>query len=314
MAKNGYIMVGLGELFWDIFPESKTFAPAPANFAYYASALGHRGIVASRIGQDQLGKEALDLLNSSKVDTSFLQTDELAPTGTVVVENDPKNQPQYTIPEEVAWDYLDWGDKWQTLASQADVICFGSVAQRSPQSRHAIRRFIRAAGKDCLRIFDANLFQPWYSVEKINESMLLADIVKLSDTELPQIFRTLGLKLQNLRNSARLLLDTFGLKMVVLTRGRLGAMLVTEKQIFEHQGFKIKPADSLGAADAFTAVIAHHYLKNTPLDRAVEAANRLAAFVASKPSAMPQIDKNTLSLVLNPPQKRPNGRPNRPRR
>ena len=309
MDKNGFIMVGIGEVLWDMLPSGKKLGGAVANFAYHASVLGNRGVIASAVGNDDLGKELVENLKTLGLETDFIQTDDIVPTGTVVVELDPKGQPTYIISEDVAWDYLGWDDKWETLARQADAICFGSLCQRWPTSYHTIKRFVRAAKNECLRIFDVNLRQNFYTADKINDSMQMADIVKLNEAEIGHVFRMLGLKPTNLRASAKQLLENFGLKMVCLTRDQRGCMLVTEKQTVEHPGFKIKLTDAVGAGDAFTAALAHHYLRGTSLDKIAEAANRLGAYVASKAGATPQIDKNTLNLVLSPQVKRPDNRP-----
>jgi fructokinase len=110
------IVVGLGELLWDLFPRGKQLGGAPANFAYITALLGDFGIIASRIGDDRLGQEALWHLESSGLDVSRIQRDPLHPTGTVKVEVDTKGQPEYHIIENVAWDYMEFSEDWISLA------------------------------------------------------------------------------------------------------------------------------------------------------------------------------------------------------
>ena len=295
---NGFLIVGLGELLWDMFPKGKQLGGAPANFAYHAKALGNQGIIASRVGSDDLGREILARLGKLKLQTEYIQIDELLPTGTVAVEVDEKGQPKYTITEEVAWDCLEWNDQWEALAKKANAVCFGSLAQRSAQSRHAIRRFLRAMDGGAVRIFDINLRKTFYTTEIVHDSLLIADVAKLNESELPQVMNVLGLKNSNLKANVRTLLETYGLRMVCLTRGQLGCMLANEKQLIEHQGLKVKVADTVGAGDAFTAAFVHHYLKGTSLEKTALAANRLASYVASQNGATPQIDKNILNQVV----------------
>jgi fructokinase len=297
MANNS-IIVGLGELLWDMLPGGKQLGGAPANFAYHAQMLGHQGIIASRIGSDDLGREILERLGKLRLQTEHIQTDELMPTGTVAVEVSEKGQPKYTITEEVAWDCLEWTDQWEALAKKASAVCFGSLAQRRPQSRHTVRRFLRAMMPDALRVFDINLRQTFYTTEIVHESLLLADIAKLNESELPQVMKLLGLKSGNLKQNIRTLHETYGLRLVCLTRGQLGCILANDKQMIENQGFKVKVADAVGAGDAFTAATIHHFLKGSPLDKIAKAANRLGSYVASQNGATPQIDKNILSQVL----------------
>jgi fructokinase len=297
MANNN-VIVGLGELLWDMLPNGKQLGGAPANFAYHAQMLGNQGIIASRIGADDLGKEIIERLGRLKLKTEHIQSDEIRPTSTVAVEVNEKGQPHYIITEEVAWDCLEWTDPWESLAKQAKAVCFGSLAQRTAQTRITIRRFLRAMSPGAVRIFDVNLRQFFYTTEIIHDSLLLADIAKLNEQELPQVMRVLGLKSGNLKANVRLLLETYGLKMVCLTRGHLGCMLANEKQTIENQGFKVRVADAVGAGDAFTAALVHHFLKGTSLEKTAQAANRLGSYVVSQNGAMPQIDKNILNQVV----------------
>jgi fructokinase len=314
MEKSNNLIVGIGEILWDMLPEGKQLGGAPANFAYHASQLGDSGIVASRVGTDELGKEIIETVSKLNLPTQHIQTDEIVPTGTVAIEVDQRGQPKYTITEEVAWDYLEWTNEWEVLAEQCDAVCFGSLAQRSGQSLHTIRRFLRATSCECVRVFDVNLRQAYFTADRINEGLLLADIVKLNDQELPHVMRLLGLKNQNLKTNIRMLLETFGLKLVCLTRGHLGCMLMTEQKTVEHAGFKVKVADTVGAGDAFTAALVYHYLRGTPLEKMAEAANRLGSLVASKPGATPVIDKGLLAQVQStqPPQPKKEQQQRRP--
>src|ERR1700758_143085 len=139
--KKPALMVGLGEVLWDFLPSGRVLGGAPANFAYMASVLGNEGIVASRVGIDDLGREAYEEMNRLGLNTSFLQRDGLQPTGTADVSIDQWGQPNFTIKQPVAWDFLQWTAEWEELSAQADVVCFGSLAQRSPMSALTIECF-----------------------------------------------------------------------------------------------------------------------------------------------------------------------------
>ena len=135
MKTSALKIVGIGEVLWDLLPGGKQLGGAPANFAYMSNLLGDHGIVASRIGSDPLGREMAATMQQLGLTTSYLQTDETHSTGTVGVKVDPTGQPEFTITPSVAWDFLDWTPLWEDLAGQADVVCFGTLAQRSPSSR-----------------------------------------------------------------------------------------------------------------------------------------------------------------------------------
>jgi fructokinase len=287
MTPQPYTMVGLGELLWDMLPTGKQLGGAPANFAYISTLLGNRGTVASRTGRDPLGREAVERLAKMGVDTSCIQSDPVHPTGTVQVEVDQKGQPQFEIAEGVAWDFMEWIPAWQDLAARADSICFGSLAQRAPTSRATILQFLGAAKKDAVRIFDVNLRQQFHSKEVLAESLKLADIVKLNHEELPRIMRILDLQHGEEIASAGLLLKLYPLKLICLTRGGHGSLLLDRQSQDEHPGYRIQVEDAIGAGDAFTAALVYEYVRGAPMAQMNETANRMGAWVASRVGAMP---------------------------
>jgi len=65
-----------------------------------------------------------------------------------------------------------------------------------------------------------------------------------------------------------------------------------------HSGVQVKVVDTVGAGDAFTACLVHHFLRGTSLDQINESANRFAAWVASQPGATPPRDEQQLKKVL----------------
>jgi fructokinase len=296
-VSSPFTVVGLGELLWDMLPQGKQLGGAPANFAYMAALLGDRGIVASRVGEDRLGQEAIWHLRSSGLDTSHIQTDGEHATGTVLVKLDLKGHAEYKFCENVAWDHLEWTTDWQELAIMADAVCFGSLAQRSEVSRTTIRKCLQSVRADAARIFDVNLRQTFYSAEVLRVALLHANVMKVNDEELPRIVEMLGEKFDDEKKAACWFAKEFGLKLVCVTRGHRGSLLVCGDRIDEHPGFTVKVADTVGAGDAFTAALVHHWLRKTPLKEMNQAANRLGAWVASQEGAMPVADESVLSAV-----------------
>jgi fructokinase len=298
MLNRRQIVVGLGELLWDMFPAGKQLGGAPANFAYITSLLGDHGIPASRLGQDALGAEAIQRLVELALPTEFIQQDAEHATGTVKVEVDDTGQPRFEISESIAWDFLDWTPEWQKLAHQADAVCFGSLAQRSERSRSTIRRFLLALQPAAVRVFDVNLRQHFYSKEVLAESMKLANIVKLNHEELPRIMNLFELDHRSELDSAQRLLSLHNLKLICVTRGNHGSLLVSPHERDLHPGFKVKVADTVGAGDAFTAAMVHGYLRATPLAQLNETANRIGAWVASQPGGTPAPKTTGLAHTL----------------
>jgi fructokinase len=280
-------IIGLGEILWDMLPEGKQLGGAPSNFAYISTLLGNEGIVASRIGSDDLGKQAVEKLATLGVGTAAMQVDSHHATGTVQVQVDGKGQPGFEIAEDVAWDFLEWTPAWRELAAETDALCFGSLAQRGDVSRATVRQFLAGTRKDAVRIFDANLRQAFFTKEVLVDSMAAADIAKLSHEELPRVVQILGFEYENDVSGARSLVESCDLKLVCVTRGDRGSLLVDRHQVNEHPGYRVRSADTIGAGDAFTAALAFEFLQGSSLAKMNEAGNRMGAWVASRVGGMP---------------------------
>jgi fructokinase len=298
MADKNYVTIGLGELLWDMFPEGKQLGGAPANFAYMTRLLGDEGIVASRVGSDALGRAAGRRLERLGVRASHLQLDPIYPTGTVNVRVDPAGQPTFEIAESVAWDFFEWTPEWRSLAERADAVCFGSLAQRCPRSRATIRAFLNALRPGATRVLDVNLRQSFYNPETLSESSKLAHIMKVNSEELPVVAKLLGVPfIYDETRAAHWLRDTFGLKLVCITRGAKGSLVVGENETSEHPGFRVHVADTVGAGDAFTAALVYHYLRHASASTLNEAANRMGAWVSTETGATPPRDEFYLKKI-----------------
>lgn len=291
-------IVGLGEVLWDIFPDRSCLGGAPANFAYITTLMGDRGIVASRVGEDSLGIDALRRMEELGLDIDHVQTDREHPTGTVKVDVDNKGQARFEISHPVAWDFLELTDNWRELAESADAVCFGSLAQRSGPARVAIQNFVRATRPQTLKVFDVNLRQSYYSADVLTESMRLADVVKFNDEELPRIMELSKLPHKDELSSARKLIEQYDLSVVCVTRGGRGSLLVRAEDSSLHAGFKVHVADTVGSGDAFTAGLVHEYLHGASLDLMNEVANLVGAWVASEVGAMPVPRRGALEHSL----------------
>ena len=284
-------VAGIGELLWDMLPEGKQLGGAPTNFAYHASLAGCESFVVSAIGTDESGNEILHLFEDLALDTSFVQQTSDFPTGTVTVSLDKMGIPSYIIHENVAWDHIAWNGQLETLAKSVDAVCFGSLAQRNPESRQTILNFLKATKTDCLRVFDINLRQSFFSREIIFQSLELSTILKLNDDELPVVAGLLGIT----GTDGELLLQIlkmFNLKLIALTKGAKGSLLFTEKEQSFMEVPKVEISDTVGAGDSFTAVLVAGLLQNHDLKKIHEKATRVAAYVCTQKGATPKIPEN----------------------
>ncbi|HEY6487573.1 MAG TPA: carbohydrate kinase [Terracidiphilus sp.] len=278
-----------------MLPDGPQLGGAPANFTVMAGRLGNHAAVLSRIGRDDLGRDAMKVLDPLPVDTSHLQIDSSHETGRVTVTLS-HGQAGYVFHEPVAWDALELSDDWVQMAERADAICFGSLAQRSLESRQTIQTLAAQTSSACVRVFDVNLRSPFYSGETVQESLELATVVKMNDAEVPIVLALLGLQSDaesgsiRLRLGAERLLAEFPtLQMVAVTRGGHGSLLVTRDEWHEHPGIPVQVTDTIGSGDAFTAALTHYLLRGADLATLNEAGNRWGAWVASQSGAMPAL-------------------------
>jgi fructokinase len=284
------VVVGIGELLWDVLPDGKTLGGAPANFAYVSHVLGADARVVTCVGRDKDGDEALRRLQGAGLSTEYCHRGDF-PTGSAGVQL-RDGQPCFTIAENVAWDHIELDDKTLALMRAADAVCFGSLAQRSPVSRHAIQDCVRATSSACLRIFDGNLRQSYYSKDLLTESLRLATIAKMNDAELPIVT-----KLLECGSTAEDLRTAFDLDLVCVTRGEHGCWLASRETTVDHPGFPTQVVDAIGAGDAFTAAMTFGLLREWKLARVAAFGNSWGAFVASRRGAMPVVTSEEIAEI-----------------
>lgn len=277
------VIVGIGEILWDMLPTGKALGGAPANFAYHAKRLGEDGWAVSAIGNDALGREIMEIVMEKGLRNLISVTSR--PTGTVQVSLDAKGVPSYAIMEDVAWDNIPFTPQMAALASRADAVCFGSLVQRG-NSRDSVLRFLRAMRPEALRVFDINLRQHYYSKEVIDESLQLSDILKINDEEIRIVAELFGLGGDDTA-ACRALIERYGLKLVILTRGADGSEVITADEAIPQAVGQVEVVDTVGAGDSFTAAFVVAYLRGDSLADAQRLANETAAYVCSCKGAMP---------------------------
>ena len=281
-------VVGIGEALWDLLPAGRQMGGAPTNFAYHARALGAEAQLITRVGNDDLGRELVDRLKKLGVPTDCVEVDAEKPTGTVTVTVEHDGQPRFIIHEGVAWDNLTGESAARIAVSQADAICFGTLGQRLEPARSTILSLVRATPATALRIFDINLRQHFYSQSIIEESLRLANVLKVNDTELPRLAEMFSLTGGERAQIAQLAARN-KLSVVAYTRGERGSLLFVEGQWSDHPGVRAKVVDTVGAGDAFTAAMALGLLGGWDVDAIHQRASEVAAYVASFAGATPDL-------------------------
>ena len=260
------VIVGLGEALWDCLPDGSKLGGAPANFAYHASQFGNDAYAISAIGNDALGDQTLKEFDEKHLKYVMPRVD--YPTGTVQVELDEEGIPTYDIKQNVAWDNIPFTPEIENVAKHCGCVCFGSLAQRNKISRDTIHRFIDTTPMSCLKIFDINLRQNFYTKEIIQESLKACDILKINDEELVTIGRLFGYPGLDIENKCYLIL-----------------------------GPKVEVDDTVGAGDSFTGSFASAILAGMPIKEAHKLAVEVSAFVCTQPGAMPKLPQSLLDRV-----------------
>lgn len=296
------VIVGIGEILWDVFESGKKLGGAPANFAFHATQLGARGVAVSAIGNDALGDEIASALEKKQI-CSDLQRVEYA-TGTVKISLDANGIADYVFPKNTAWDNLKFSDSLKALARETDAVCFGTLAQRAQRSRTTIRAFLDSMPPKALRVFDVNLRQDFYSEALVRESLAFANILKINENELETLSAFFIGKTGDRfsekceRFCATLFVAFPHLRFIALTCGAQGSYVFSRdgKNSFVPASPEAKIVDTVGAGDSFTAAFTVAILAEKPLAEAHRLAEKVAESVCSRAGAMPEIDASALNF------------------
>ncbi len=291
----GNKIVGLGEALWDCLPEGSKLGGAPANFAYHMSQFGYESLAVSALGKDKLGDETIKIFEKEHL--SFIMPRVDYPTGTVQVELDDEGVPTYQIKTGVAWDNIPYSHAIDEVAKECRAVCFGSLAQRSDVSRQTINLFLDSTPKDCLKIFDINLRQNFYTKEVIQESMRKCNILKINDEELVVIGRLFGYPGLDIENKCWLLMGKYHLDMLILTCGVNGSYVFASQKVSFKKTPKVEIADTVGAGDSFTACFLADILAGKSVEEAHELAVEVSAYVCTQEGAMPVIPEKYLKRI-----------------
>jgi fructokinase len=276
-----------GELLIDRFPEGDVFGGAPFNVARHLAAFGCEPTLVTRIGLDEAGARALQVLENCGLVTHGVQLDSIYPTGTVAVRFTASSIHRFDILPNQAYDHIHPRlARIAAIAAQPELVYFGTLAQRA-DSHRALRHMLRATGAQ--RFLDVNLRPPWIHVPRLDWSLKQADIVKANDAELELMGELLDLRESSTEARAELLIRHYSLKGVLVTLGCSGAWWFdgrnwTKMPCTELEGIR----DTVGAGDAFSAVFMLGLLHNWKISVTMQRANRFAGAVCGIQGAIPQ--------------------------
>lgn len=293
---SGLKIAAIGEVLWDVYGQERYLGGAPFNFIYHCHALGADARIITRVGKDELGREIFWRAGNLGIPAELIQTDPVHPTGTVQVTLDSKGSPAFDICGNAAWDFIELPLETRAAIDRADVLCFGTLAQRSPVSRKSIMDAIAGANPAALCVMDLNLRQSFYSEEVIRASLAHTDVLKLNDDEFVVLQKMLGLS-GDIEAAVQELITGHLVAHVVVTRGAQGARAWSLSECADVPGLTVPVKDTVGSGDAFTAVFAMQLAAGASLKEALEAANAAGAYVATQPGATPPMNAESFSSL-----------------
>ena len=290
-----YPVVCFGETLWDILPHAKLPGGAPMNVAYHLNKLGKNPATISRIGADELGKELMQVFESKNIDTSFFQVDNEHPTGKVFAEIKENNEMQYEIVKPVAWDFIQWEDRFTPLLEQAVYFVFGSLATRNKPSKNTLFKCLEIAKT---KVLDINLRPPFFNKKTVEELLKKADILKLNLAELHLITGWFT-DYNSDEDRIKLIKEKFGIETIIVTKGGEGAIVYINDLFYHHDGYVVKVADTVGSGDSFLAAIISKLIEKASPNEALDFASAMGAFVASCSGGCPDYEITQVNELRN---------------
>ena len=277
----------VGEVLWDLFPDSVRLGGAALNFAAHTTRLQHKPVLISAVGTDEFGEEAVRAITALGLDTSFLQITERFKTGTANVQLGPCNQTSFVIQRPAAYDAVELSDSTiqQIINWQPDWFYYGTLFPFSPAGKDVLCRLLQAVPR-ARRLYDLNLRPGSESADLVSELLRTANVVKLNEEELKFIHEFAGLPAET-EGFCRAGLERYGWSAVCVTLGGKGCAMLAGGEYVEAGGHRVDVADTVGAGDAFAAAFMHGISSNWPAAQIAEFSNRVGALVASAHGAIP---------------------------
>jgi fructokinase len=283
-----------GELLWDNLPTGSLPGGAPMNVALHLRRFGINSRLASSVGNDEKGTALVSFLSGEGLDTSLVQVHESLPTSEVKIQLDTSGNATFEICEPVAWDDIRLTQELITAMNQSKVLVFGSLASRHEATRKTLLELLKT---NIIQIMDVNLRPPFIHRDVVEPLLNHSDIVKVNDSELDVISNWYDFS-GTLEEKAQQFYSHLGLMILIVTRGENGALLIHDSRLYNHRGYKVKVADTVGAGDAFLAGFLAAFCDNKSIPEMLIDACAIGAFVASKPGANPKYNRTDLLRFL----------------
>jgi fructokinase len=293
-VENNYPITCFGEILWDVLPNGAVPGGAPMNVAYHLKKLGINPALITRVGLDDEGKKLIQMMERNKISTEFFQMDFELITGKVNANLEDYREVVYEIIKPVAWDNIQWDGGFETLLSNSRYFVFGSLATRSEKSRNTLYKLLEMAR---FKVLDINLRAPHFNRKIIQKLLNQVGLLKLNLAELELItgwFTDYKSEIDRIR----ILQDKFQIPNIVVTKGSRGSLFITQDSIFEHPGFKVEVADTIGSGDASLAALITKLLQGETPAKALEFSSALGALIATFTGGCPDYNPEEIDNLI----------------
>ena len=92
-----------------------------------------RGVIASAVGDDELGQDLIHMLKFRMKEVDAIQVHPEKSTGTVRVTLDDQGNPSFDCSKDTAFDHMTWNESLDQLVKSTDAVVTGTLAQRNLQ-------------------------------------------------------------------------------------------------------------------------------------------------------------------------------------
>jgi len=252
-----------------------------ANAAVAFTRLGGSAHLFSKVGDDGFGREAIATLRAQGVDVAGVTRAHDAPTGAGVLLVEPDGQTAFIIAPgaNLALTPVDVEKELKPVLPQLDGLLFNFEVAES-----ALLRAVELAQEAGVPIFvDAGPPRP-YTPQLWRHAAILSP-------NQPETEALVGFTIDSdaaARAAASALLSQ-GPRAVVLKLGARGSLLATADTMQFFPAFPIRPVDTAGAGDAFTAGLVWARLQGWAWERSMRWANACGALAAARLGAMPSM-------------------------
>jgi fructokinase len=290
-------VISFGEVLFDVFGSEKKIGGAPLNLALRTASYGFPVSIISAIGNDENGKVILDFIQENAVDGAGIIVSPQYETGIVQVSLNERGSATYEIKFPSAWDFISADEKIMDTVKKADVFFYGSLACRNDVSQNTLFSILNSNDK-MFKVFDVNLRKPFYNIQLLEKLMNKADFIKFNDEEILEIASEMGFKSDDLESNIKFISEKTNTTAICVTLGKHGSILLWNNQLYRHEGYPVKVADTVGAGDSFLAsLIAKLLSDQNPID-ALNFASAVGALVASYSGANPRIENFEIETFL----------------